>query len=231
MKKILVVCAHPSDAILGCGATLALHVRKGHQVSVLVLGDGWTSRVRSLEKAKDMVDLEVIEEQSRNALKTLGVQNVTYLRYPDNRFDTIALLDIVKEIETVNRKVMPDIVYTNSPFDLSVDQQKTSRAVITAFRPLPGDNHAELLCFEVPSSTEWNTIGAVGHYAPNYFIDISSTLEKKIKAFLLIKVELRNWPHPRSVDAIEYHAKTRGASVGIAAAETFMLLRVIKNID
>jgi len=230
MKKILVICAHPSDVILGCGATLALHIKQGHQVRVMVLGDGWTSRVKTLEKAKDIVDLEVIEEQARSALKIIGVEQVEFLRLPDNRFDMVPLLDIVKAIEKVKQQFMPDTVYCNSYFDLSVDQQKTSRAVITAFRPQPGDNRTELLCFEVPSSTEWNPLGGTGNYVPNYFIDISDTLQIKVKAFLHINDEVRAWPHPRSVEAIDYQAKTRGASVGLAAAETFMLLRVVKNI-
>ena len=59
--RVLVVCAHPGDEILGCGGTLALHVRLGHQVRALILGDGWTSRVRSMTKANTLVDLDVIE--------------------------------------------------------------------------------------------------------------------------------------------------------------------------
>lgn len=230
IKKVLVVCAHPGDEILGCGAALALHVRQGHQVRVLVMGDGWTSRVKSVEKAKDVVDLDVIEEQGRAALNVIGVKQVEYLRFPDNRFDTLPLLDLVKAIEKVKRQFVPDILYTNSPFDLSVDQQKTSRAVVTAFRPQPGDNRTDLLCFEVPSSTEWNAFGGRGGFAPNYFVDVSEALAIKIDAFRQLSFEVRSWPHPRSIEAIEYQAKNRGASVGVAAAESFMLLRTVKII-
>lgn len=230
MKRILVVCAHPGDEILGCGATMALHVRQGHHVRVMVMGDGWTSRVKSMEKAMSVVDLDVIEEQGRAALKILGVEQVEYLRFPDNRFDTLPLLDLVKEIERVKQQFAPDIVYTNSPFDLSVDQQKTSRAVVTAFRPQPGDNSTELLCFEVPSSTEWNALDGAGFFAPNYFLDVSEALAIKISAFQQLGSEVRPWPHPRSLEAIEYQAKSRGASVGVSAAETFMLLRTVKTI-
>ncbi len=228
--KVLVVCAHPGDEILGCGATLALHVRQGHQVRVLVMGDGWTSRVKSVEKAKDVVDLDVIEKQARAALKLIGVEQVEYLRFPDNRFDTLPLLDLVKEVERVKQRFAPDILYTNSPFDLSVDQQKTSRAVVTAFRPQPGDNRTELFCFEVPSSTEWNVLGGTGNFSPNYFVDVSETLSMKISAFQQMGFEVRPWPHPRSIEAIEHQAKGRGASVGVAAAETFMLLRAVKTM-
>jgi len=228
--KVLVVCAHPGDEILGCGATLALHVRQGHRVRVLVLGDGLTSRVKSVEKAKDVVDLDVIEEQGREALKALGVQEVEYLRFPDNRFDTVPLLDLVKEIEKVKRKFYPGFVYTNSPFDLSVDQQKTSHAVATAFRPLPGDNRTRLLCFEVASSTEWNVNGDQNAFTPNYFVDVSATLPMKIKSFEKLRFEVRPWPHPRSTRSIEHQARIRGASVGVSAAEAYMLLRGVQTI-
>lgn len=228
VKKILVVCAHPGDEILGCGATLAQHVRQGHQVRVLVLGDGWTSRVKSVEKAKDVVDLDVIEAQGREALKVIGVEQVEFLRLPDNRFDSVPLLDLVKEIESVKRQFSPDILYTNSPFDLSVDQQKTSRAVVTAFRPQPGDNYTDLFCFEVPSSTEWNALGGGGGFVPNYFVDVSEALDIKISAFLKLSFEVRLWPHSRSIEAIEHQAKSRGASVGLPAAETFMLVRAVR---
>lgn len=229
MKKVLVVCAHPGDEILGCGATLARHVRQGDEVRVLVMGDGWTSRVKSVEKAKDVVNLDVIEDQGRAALEVIGVKQVEYLRFPDNRFDALPLLDLVKAIEKVKRQFIPDVLYTNSPFDLSVDQQKTLRAVITAFRPQPGDNRTEILCFEVPSSTEWNMLEGAGHFAPNYFVDVAETLATKIDAFQRLTSEVRPWPHPRSVEAIEHQAKSRGASVGVTAAETFMLLRTVRT--
>lgn len=228
MKQILVVCAHPNDAILGCGGALALHTRQGDAVKIIVMSDGWTSRVSSLEKARDTVDLDVIEAQSNAALAKIGVSDVQYLRFPDNRLDVVPLLDLVKCIEKVKQRYIPDVLYTNSPYDLSVDQQKTFRAVVTAFRPQPDDNRADLLCFEVPSSTEWNTLGGTNFFAPNYFVDIEPTLALKIDAFSQLVAEVRSWPHPRSLQAIEHHAKSRGASVGLNAAETFMLMRTVK---
>lgn len=229
-RKVLVVCAHPGDEILGCGATLALHVKRGDDVRVLVMGDGWTSRVQSMEKARDVVDLDIIERQATAALGVLGVRHVEYLRFPDNRFDALPLLNLVKAIERVKRDFLPDVLYTNSPFDLSIDQQKTSHAVVTAFRPQPGDNNTELLCFEVPSSTEWNALGSFGRFAPNYFVDTSETLAQKMSAFQQLTFEVRPWPHPRSLEAIEHQARVRGSSVGLTAAETFMLMRAVKRI-
>lgn len=229
--KLLVVSAHPGDEILGCGGTLALHVRRGHEVRALVLGDGLTSRVRSIEKAKDLVDLGAIEEQARAALKEIGVEQVRYLRLPDNRFDTVPLLDLVKVVEASKKGYAPDIVYTNSIYDLSVDQRKTARAVGTAFRPLPGEHPAEILSFESPSSTEWNMTPSGRSFSPDSFVDISETLNVKLKAFEHIAFEVRAWPHHRSIQSIEHLNRSRGAAVGVDAAEAFVLQRAVRVLN
>jgi LmbE family N-acetylglucosaminyl deacetylase len=231
MANVLVVCASPGDEVLGCGGTLARHARRGDTVRVLVLGDGWTSRVRSAEKGFEALDLDVLEEQSRSALARLGVETISYLRFPDNRFDTLALLDIVKTIEDAKRDFDADVVYTNSPYDLSVDQRFTVEAVLTAFRPLPGDNKATLMAFEVLSSTEWNQTGGRQGFAPNCFVDISDTLADKLAAYRAIYSEQRPWPHARSIEALEHLARSRGAAVGLEAAEAFLLLREVTRLD
>ena len=228
MKKVLVVCAHPGDAVIGCGGTLAHHIRNDDQVRLIVFGDGWTSRVKTFEKGLKVVDLDVLESQERRALEVLSVKNVEYCRLPDNRLDDFPLLDLVKIIEKTKSEYLPDIVYTNSPFDLSVDQQKTCRAVITAFRPQPGDNYTDLYAFESLSSTEWNQVDPSRGFKPNFFVDIDKTLHLKLKAFGFMKSEVRIWPHPRSNETIEHLARWRGSSVGVEAAEGFILLRALK---
>ncbi|MBV8659852.1 MAG: PIG-L family deacetylase [Burkholderiales bacterium] len=230
MSSVLVVCAHPGDEILGCGGALALHRRRGDEVHVLVLGDGWTSRVTDPARAADAIDLDALEEQGRRALEKLGVERVDYLRYPDNRFDTVPMLDLVKAIELKKAKRDIDVVYTNSAYDLSVDQQKTCRAVVTAFRPLPGECNPEIRCFEVPSSTEWNLAESGRGFMPNGFVDIEAVFDDKIAAFATLATEVRPWPHPRSVGAIEAQARSRGSSIGMKAAEAFQVLRTVITI-
>lgn len=193
------------------------------------MADGWTSRVKSVEKGLDAVDLSVLEDQGRQALQVLGIDDVEYLRFPDNRLDSLPMLDLVKAIERVKNQFSPDIIYTNSAFDLSVDQQKTCRAVVTAFRPQPNDNLTEIYCFEVLSSTEWNQAEGTRTFSPNYFVDIGTSLEQKLAAFQKHSFELRPWPHSRSLESIGFLAKSRGSSVGLEAAEAFMMLRCVKR--
>ena len=101
MKKVLVVCANPGDDILGCGGTLALHSQRGDDIRVAILGDGWTSRVKTVEKGMEVLDLDALELQGREALSKIGVDQVEFFRFPDNRFDNIAMLDLIKSIEKV----------------------------------------------------------------------------------------------------------------------------------
>lgn len=231
MKKILVVCAHPGDAVFGCGGTLALYAREKAHIRVIVLGDGWTSRVKSLEKGQGIIDLEPLEAQEREALGAIGIEEVFHFRLPDNRLDNYPLLDLIKRIEEIQASFPPEVVLTNSASDLNVDQQRTCQAVVTAFRPQPGRRGPTIMAFESPSSTEWNAYEQGRGYNPNWFIDIGPTLEAKLAAMEKLSSEIRPWPHPRSLQAVEHLARWRGASVGVEAAEALVLLRAVSRTD
>jgi len=230
-RKVLAVSAHIGDEIMGCGGTLLRHVRAGDAVRVVVLGEGWTSRTRSLEKGLEAVDLDAFEEQARGALSKLSISDVVFHRLPDNRFDRAPLLDIVKVIEREKAEFDPDTVYTNTMIDLGIDQRTTARAVATAFRPLPGERTSEILTFEVRSSTEWDYGLSGQQFAPNCFVNIARTLDAKLEALRALQTEARPWPHSRSIEAVAHHARGRGASVGLEAAEAYFVLRSVRKDD
>ncbi len=102
-----------------------------------------------------------------------------------------------------------------------------ARATLTAVRPLPGAAVRTVLAFELPSSTEWSAEGA---FDPDWYCDASGTLTAKLDALRHYETEMRDWPHPRSVEAVERLARWRGASVGLDAAEAFRLLRRVGGI-
>jgi LmbE family N-acetylglucosaminyl deacetylase len=133
----------------------------------------------------------------------------------------------VKKVEDAIGRYQPAMLLTHHAGDLNVDHRVVHEAVLTACRPQKGHPVRTLLFFEVPSSTEWMTPGSGTAFAPNYFVDISSTLEAKMAALTAYKAELRPWPHPRSHEAITHLAKWRGATVGADAAEAFILGRAI----
>lgn len=230
MSRILVVSPNISDAVLGCGGTLAKRAATGDEVRLMILSDGLTSRARSLELGLQAIDLGILEDQGRVALSILGIHSVEFFRLPDNRLDQLPLLDLVKMIEATKICFQPDVVYTTSDCDLGIDQKRTCLAVVTAFRPQPGNNQTALYSFEVSSSTEWNFCERDRIFVPDTFVDIGYTLDCKLQAFQALTLEQRPANHARSIEAVVDHAHLRGCHVGLEAAEAFMLLRAVRKI-
>ena len=223
--NVLVVVAHPDDEVLGCGGTIARHAQEGCHCHILIMSEGIASRYANLAVKACRSLLAEIREHAQKASEILGACSVELLTFPDNRMDSVDFLDIVKVIEKAIEKVRPDIVYTHHCGDLNIDHQRVHQAVVTACRPQSGHPVTTLLFFETPSSTEWQAPGSGPAFVPNWFVDITATLSCKLEALQCYKDELRPWPHPRSLQAVECLALWRGASVGVEAAEAFMLGR------
>lgn len=226
-NKVVVIAAHPDDEVLGCGATIAKHVKSGDDVHVLILAEGQTSRDTRRDRSKNLAVISELCEAAREAADVLGAVTVTLKDFPDNRMDSIDLLDVVKVIEDYIHLHKPNIIYTHYYGDLNIDHRITNQAVMTAARPVPGSSVKKILFFEVPSSTEWQVSSIGFRFDPNWFVDVSDTLDKKIEALKKYEQELRSWPFPRSVDAVAHLAGWRGASIGVVAAEAFVLGRYI----
>jgi LmbE family N-acetylglucosaminyl deacetylase len=223
MKSVLILAAHPDDEVLGCGGTIAKLEREGAAVSVAFLADGVFSREGD-ESARQN-ELDSRQAAAEKACRVLGAKAVFFGKFPDNRMDTVAMLDIVKVIESLVAEYRPDTVFTHHAGDLNVDHRRTHEAVVTACRPQRGHPVKTLLCFEVPSSTEWQLPGSAPAFAPNWFVDVSATLDRKLAALDAYAGELRAWPHPRSRQGVEHLARWRGATIGVDAGEAFVLGR------
>ena len=224
---ILVVAAHPDDEVLGCGGTVARLAKEGRDVYVAILGEGITSRYGQREQA-DQKLVEALHARSRQVAELLGAKGMLLHGLPDNRFDTVPLLDIVKIIEGWVEKFQPQVVYTQHGGDLNIDHAVVYRATLTALRPVAGHPVKELYAYEVPSSTEWAFNQFAPPFQPNVFVDISATLKLKLQAMQLYEGEVRSFPHPRSPEALEAIAKRWGSVAGLGAAEAFGLVRIAK---
>lgn len=226
MKIILVVAAHPDDEVLGCGGTIARHLAEGDEVHIVFMADGVTSRGICTDSA---------EHNERNhaafeASQILGITTpLTFLGFPDNRMDTIALLDITQSLEKVIRTIQPEIIYTHHFGDLNIDHQITHKAVMTACRPQGNYSVKTILCFEIPSSTEWQTPNSGQAFEPNWFVDVSEVFKLKIRALKAYEEEMRDSPHPRSIESVEYKDRLTGGRIGVFAAEPLFLAMFINN--
>lgn len=226
-QTVLVVAAHPDDEVLGCGATIARHAARGDRVHILILAEGATSRRAKRDRGANARALSQLADCAQRAGRILGAKSVTLEDLPDNRLDSVDLLDIAKLVERHVERLSPTTVYTHHSGDLNVDHRRIHEAVATACRPLPDAAGRRLLLFEVPSSTEWQLPGSRPPFLPNCFVDVSRTLALKLKALRVYAQEMRAFPHPRSLRAVEHLAKWRGASAGLVAAEAFVIAREI----
>lgn len=224
-NAVLVIAAHPDDEVLGCAGVVADHVNNGMDVSVLILGEGVTSRFKEGQQDARERALAQIKESVNNAAGILGVKKTFIFGFPDNRFDTVALLDIVKTIENVKDEIRPDIVYTHHYNDLNIDHRIAYNAVLTACRPIKQETVKEIYSFEIPSSTEWNYPYV---FSPNIFVDIAGTIDKKIEALKAYRTELKESPHPRSEELVRTTARRWGSVAGLNYAEAFEAIRIIR---
>jgi len=227
-KTVLVVAAHPDDEVLGCGGTIARHVDAGDAVHVLIMAEGVTSRAHQRDTKNQANELSALAHAAHQANHILGTTSLTLQCFPDNRMDSIDLLEVIQSVERfIARHAPVAVLYTHHGGDVNIDHRIVNQAVVTACRPLPAKPSPTVLFFEIASSTEWQIAHSSAMFYPNWFVDVTSSLERKLQALAAYHAEMRDWPHARSIAALEHMMRWRGASVGVDAAEAFMLGRKI----
>jgi LmbE family N-acetylglucosaminyl deacetylase len=225
--NVLVAAAHPDDELLGCGGTAARLAGEGHSVYLSILGEGITSRHTDRAGA-DPAAIKSLHGNSQRVADLLGAKELSLHGLPDNRFDSVPLLDVVKMVEQIIERWRPEAVYTHHGGDLNVDHRVLSQAVLTATRPGQRNSVRDVYMFEIPSSTEWAFQQLSPAFRPNVFVDISATLDTKLKAMQEYESEVRAFPHPRSSEALRAIAQRWGSVAGCKAAEAFELVRSIR---
>ncbi len=223
MKKILVIAAHPDDEVLGMGGTIARLEKEGCVVDVLIVTDGSSSQYRDSDHLDEIIEAK--KKETRNCADVLGVRDIYYGGLPDMKLDCTPHIDINQAIERVIDKVQPDTVFTHFWGDVNMDHQNVYKSTLVTVRPVLGQVVKELYCYRVPSSTEWTPNKGDTMFMPNYFVDIEQYVEQKYEAFACYSTELRDYPHPRSVQYLRDSDKAAGLRMGMLAAEEFVMLR------
>jgi LmbE family N-acetylglucosaminyl deacetylase len=212
---ILCIAAHPDDEVLGCGGVLALHARRGEPVTIAIVCEG-----ESLRYGPEGVGQN---DHIQRAAAKLGCQSVRHLRFADQALDTMRLTDIIAPLEMIVREVRPRVVYAQYGGDVNRDHQILFQAILVATRPT--ETYLEAVyAYDTASSTEW---AYPRTFVPDTWIDISATLDAKLAAMACYESELRPYPHPRSLKALEHRARANGNQVCMDAAEVFMTVRRI----
>ena len=223
-KNIVIIAAHPDDEVLGCGATAALLAQCGHRITPLIICENATVRYAAEMRAN-------LENWSHECAAILGIDAPVFAGLPDQKLDTFSALEMAQTIEKLMAPLSPDIVFTHHGGDINKDHRVLFEATMVATRPLPGQRVQAVYTYETISSTEWSATGFYDRFLPNTFFDISNTLSQKIEAFSRYRSEVRDFPHPRSLQGIEIRAKDWGARVGLNAAEPFQLVRQLMKAN
>jgi LmbE family N-acetylglucosaminyl deacetylase len=212
-KRVLVIAAHPDDEVLGCGGTVALHAEAGHHVTTVIVCEG-----ESLRYGPNGVGQN---GHIKRAAKALGVVDVRSLGFADQRLDEVTLTEIIAPLERVVRDVRPTIVYCQHGGDVNRDHQLIFKAALVAIRPTE-EFIQSVYAYDTASSTEW---AYPRSFSADTWVDISRTLETKIAAMACYESELRDYPHPRSLEALRHRARAWGNQHCVDAAEVFMTVR------
>lgn len=219
MSVLLVLAPHPDDEVLGVGGTIARCAGEGISVVVAIVTKGYPPRF----------DEELIaagRREARVAHELLGVKETLYLGLPAAELDQVPHADLNERLGAVVREVAPDRIFVPFAGDLHVDHQRIFLSALVAARPV-GAATPDVLAYETLSETNWNAPYLAPAFAANCFVDITATLERKLEALAAYRSQLQPFPHERSLEAVRALAISRGAQVGLAAAEAFVLLRQV----
>jgi LmbE family N-acetylglucosaminyl deacetylase len=210
-RNILVIAAHPDDELLGCGGTLAKHSANGDVITSCIVCEGESLRGISQNNG----------QYTEQAASILGIQNTIHLKLPDQKLDTIPIVDVIVKIEKIINSVKPEIIYTHHNNDVNEDHKIVFNATLVAARPLL-DYIKAIYSFYTSSSTEW---GYPRNFNPDTWVDISNYLNLKLEAMNCYKTELKSYPHPRSLKSLKYNSYHEGSKCLMESAESFMTIR------
>lgn len=217
-KKILVIAPHMDDEVLGCGGTIAKHVAGSDNLFVCFIAN----RIyhHKFNKKKNEIEKKYVEK----AKDILGYKESVFFDLNDERLD-VCLQDIIIPLETYVSQVKPNIIYCPFQQDNNQDHRTVFNAARVVLRASATAFIKNIFMYEVPSSTEQSPPLPENAFLPNYYVNITKYIDKKIKAYKCYETEKRNHPHPRSEQALKILAKRRGVEIGFEYAEAFMIIR------
>lgn len=221
MTRVLVVAPHPDDEVLGAGGTMARRAAEGDEVVVAIV-----TKAGPPVFTPDVA--ETGRREARAAHDLLGVKETHFLDFPAAGLDTVPHRDLNAGLLELFRDVRPEVVFVPFGGDLHRDHREVFESALVCARPGHRDAPRAVYSYETLSETNWNAPYVTPAFAPNVFVDITPHLETKLGAMGRYASQLRPFPHERSLEALRALATLRGATVGVAAAEAFVLVRELR---
>ncbi len=212
--KVLVYAPHNDDEVLGVGGTIAKLSNDGHEVYVCEITSG--SKPENVNRLRG---------EAKKAHEILGVKETFFLDLPVVHLKNMQVSELNKKFLDITKKISPDVAFIPHKGDMHIDHYEVAMAAMVALRPVEIPNLKAIYAYETLSETEWNIPSADNIFVPNVWVDISDYIEKKKKAMECYVSQLRVFPNPRSLKAIEALSEYRGSTVCKKNAEAFMLIR------
>ncbi len=219
MKKALIIAPHPDDEILGSAGTMRRLILEGWQCTVAVVTKGTPLYPEA--------QVRQVQAETRKAGDRLGLQQVLFLDLP------VTTLHLIPEHELnacfdrlISEQGDLDTVFLPFPGDRHEDHRQTFDAAMVALRSNGRIDCANrVACYETVSETHWAAPGLEPAFEPNWYVDISNTLQDKLDAMRCYQSQLDAGIPARSLEAIESLARFRGSVMGMSAAEAFYIVR------
>ena len=219
-KRVLVVAPHPDDETLGVGGTIAKFSSQGDEVFVLIVS-GHLPPLYSRE------DYEITVSEAHSAFDLLGVAKSEFLEIPATMIGDLPLHEFNGKISKIFNEFNPHIVFCPYP-DRHIDHRLVFESVMVATRPVGVGKDIEIVAaFETLSETHWNAPHIEPHFTPNWVIDITKHIDKKLDAMKCYESQVVDFPGPRSIQAVEALAKFRGTQAGFGFGEGMHIIRMV----
>ena len=222
-KKILIIAPHADDEILGCGGAISKYSKQGMNINVLIL----TNANIGAPEIFSSKEIKKIRIESKIANDFIGTKNLFFENLPALVLCQYPVYKISNVICKYLLKIKPEVVFIPSSNDIHSDHKTIFKASKVALRTNEKrSNLKKILSYEVLSETEWNE--EEKSFNPNYFINLrKSDVNRKIKAFLKYKSQVKKFPHPRSKEGILNLSKLRGSQVYMQYAESFKVEKIL----
>lgn len=218
--KVMSIAVHPDDETLGCGGALLKHQNGGDSLHWLLVTSAHEPDFTPGQVALQRQQVELVKA-------AYPFETLDWLKLPTTRLETVPMIDLVNGIRETVKRVRPEMVFVPNSTDAHSDHRVVFLAASAALKSfyLGALGVRRVLAAEVLSETDAALPSAERVFLPNVFVDVSSTLSRKLEIMGLYKTELQPEPLPRTPSAVRALARCRGATMGVEYAEAFMLLR------
>ena len=215
--KSLVISPHPDDEVLGAGGTLFKRKKSNFLYWIIVTQMGPnTPKKKILSRSKE------IQKISR----LFGFKKVFQLNFNTTELNSSSKKKLITDFSDIFYEIKPNELFVPHFSDIHSDHQIVSEVMSTCAKNFRFPFIKKILAYEVLSETDYN-LNRKKIFFPNYYEDITKFLAKKKNAMKIYKSEIKKFPFPRSLQAIDALAKLRGSQIGKNAAECFEILREI----